>query len=138
MPMMLIGSDMFNREEGEEIYKLLLSLSYNGNFINPNKHWNGFNILHRELGNIGALELGVPLYNKNKSKITPKLVYLLNCDEFESHDIPNSAYVIYQGTNGDKGAKRADFILPGAAYLEKSSTYVSTEGRVNVTSQVSL
>ncbi len=37
--------------------------------------------------------------------------------------------MIYQGHNGDRGAARADVILPGAAYTEKDATYVNTEGR---------
>jgi NADH-quinone oxidoreductase subunit G len=40
--------------------------------------------------------------------------------------------VIYQGTHGDRGAHRADVILPGAAYTEKSGTYINTEGRVQM------
>ena len=43
-----------------------------------------------------------------------------------------SAFVIYQGTHGDRGAHRADVILPGAAYTEKNGTYVNTEGRVQL------
>ena len=39
---------------------------------------------------------------------------------------------IYIGSNGDRGAMRADVILPGAAYPEKSATYVNTEGRVQM------
>jgi NADH-quinone oxidoreductase subunit G len=42
------------------------------------------------------------------------------------------AFVVYVGTHGDAGAHRADVILPGAAYTEKSATYVNTEGRVQV------
>ncbi len=38
-------------------------------------------------------------------------------------------FVVYQGSHGDAGAHRADVILPGAAYTEKSGTYVNTEGR---------
>ena len=41
--------------------------------------------------------------------------------------------MIYQGHHGDAGAHRADVILPGAAYTEKSATYVNTEGRVQQT-----
>jgi NADH-quinone oxidoreductase subunit G len=41
-------------------------------------------------------------------------------------------FVVYQGTHGDRGAHRADVILPGAAYTEKSGTYVNTEGRVQM------
>ena len=82
---------------------------------------------------MGALEIGVPLYNPNLQAFSPKLVYLLGCDDFLPEDIPQNAKVIYQGTHGDIGASRADLILPGATYIEKSATYVSTEGRVNTT-----
>jgi NADH-quinone oxidoreductase subunit G len=40
--------------------------------------------------------------------------------------------VVYIGTHGDAGAHRADVILPGAAYTEKSAIYVNTEGRVQI------
>ena len=33
---------------------------------------------------------------------------------------PRHAFVVYQGSHGDRGAHRADVILPGAAYTEKS------------------
>ena len=42
------------------------------------------------------------------------------------------AFVVYIGTHGDRGAHRADVILPGAAYTEKSGIYVNTEGRVQM------
>jgi NADH-quinone oxidoreductase subunit G len=41
-------------------------------------------------------------------------------------------FVVYIGTHGDRGAHRADVILPGAAYPEKSAIYVNTEGRVQM------
>jgi len=37
--------------------------------------------------------------------------------------------VIYQGSHGDRGANRADLILPGAAYTEEQGLFVNTEGR---------
>ncbi|MGI9387115.1 MAG: molybdopterin-dependent oxidoreductase, partial [Methyloligellaceae bacterium] len=54
--------------------------------------------------------------------------YLLGVDELDMDRLGN-AFVIYQGTHGDRGAHRADIILPGAAYTEKNGTYVNTEGR---------
>lgn len=38
-----------------------------------------------------------------------------------------------QGHHGDKGAARADVVLPGAAYTEKAGLYVNFEGRVQST-----
>ena len=60
------------------------------------------------------------------------MLYLLGADEI---DLPGAgkAFVIYQGSHGDRGAHRADVILPGAAYTEKSATYVNTEGRAQMT-----
>jgi len=42
------------------------------------------------------------------------------------------AFVVYLGSHGDAGAGRADVVLPGAAYTEKSATYLNTEGRVQM------
>src|SRR5690606_23899466 len=56
-------------------------------------------------------------------------VYLLGVDEIDPSQFGN-AFVIYQGHHGDAMASRADIILPGAAYTEKSALYVNTEGRV--------
>jgi len=38
-------------------------------------------------------------------------------------------FVIYQGHHGDRGAHRADVILPAAAWAEQSGLYVNLEGR---------
>lgn len=40
------------------------------------------------------------------------------------------------GHTGDEGAYYADLILPGASYLEKSASYVNTDGRVQRTRAV--
>ena len=54
---------------------------------------------------------------------------MLGADETTPAD---GAFVVYIGTHGDRGAHRADVILPGAAYTEKSGLYVNTEGRVQM------
>ena len=55
-----------------------------------------------------------------------EVVYNLGVDE---GDIPAGPVVIYQGSHGDRGAHRADIILPGAAYTEENGLFVNTEGR---------
>jgi NADH-quinone oxidoreductase subunit G len=62
------------------------------------------------------------------------VIYNLGADEI---DIPPGPFVVYQGTHGDRGAHRADVILPGAAYTEKSGTFVNTEGRVQMANRAS-
>ena len=53
-------------------------------------------------------------------------IYNLGADEVE---IADGAFVIYQGSHGDRGAHRADVILPSAAYTEENGLFVNTEGR---------
>jgi NADH-quinone oxidoreductase subunit G len=99
--------------------------------------WNGFNVLHTAAARVGGLELGmVPgkggsdvegiLEAAGKGEI--EVVYLLGADEIATERL-GKAFVIYQGHHGDRGAARADVILPGAAYTEKDAVYVNTEGR---------
>ena len=54
---------------------------------------------------------------------------LLGADEMPS-DRLEGTYKVYIGHHGDKGARQANVVLPGAAYAEKHGTYVNTEGRV--------
>jgi NADH-quinone oxidoreductase subunit G len=54
------------------------------------------------------------------------VIYNLGADEV---DIAPGAKVIYQGSHGDRGAHRADIILPAAAYPEEAGLFVNTEGR---------
>jgi NADH dehydrogenase (ubiquinone) Fe-S protein 1 len=76
---------------------------------------------------------GVSLIKQQK----PKFLFLLGADEnsISRADLnPNESYIVYQGHHGDAGAEQADVILPGAAYTEKNSTFVNTEGRSQYTS----
>src|SRR6185503_6143418 len=59
---------------------------------------------------------------------------LLGADEIDTAAL-GKAFVIYQGSHGDAGAQRADVILPGSAYTEKSATFVNTEGRAQLTAR---
>ena len=92
-------------------------------------------MLHTAAARVGALDLGfVP---GPGGKALPAmlgggvdLLWLLGADEFDVDAIGAGTFVVYQGHHGDRGAARADVILPGAAYAEKNGTYVNTEGRV--------
>lgn len=96
--------------------------------INKEEHWNGFNILHNDVGRLSALELGIT--SKTPDQVEKgKVVYLLGADNFRHEEIPEDAFVIYQGHTGDEGAYYADLILPTSSYLEKVGTYVNTDGR---------
>ena len=93
--------------------------------------WNGYNIVHFSASRMAGLILGYA----QKGGITdleaaaPELVLMLGADEVAA-DRFKGAYKVYIGHHGDRGAKQADLILPGATYAEKHGTYVNTEGRV--------
>lgn len=130
-PMVLVGAHTLQREDGAGILRLLDEINRKYKVIQPENHWNGFNVLHKDVGTVAALELGIG--SSRKEGLKPKFVYLLGADNFRPEEIPEGAFVVYQGTHGDEGVYRANVILPGAAYTEKQATYVSTEGRVQMT-----
>ena len=87
---------------------------------------------------MGGLDLGfVPGEGgKNVAAMMGALdvLFLLGADELAMDRI-GDAFTVYLGSHGDAGAHRADVILPGATYTEKSGTYVNTEGRVQMTNR---
>ena len=132
-PMLIIGQGALNRADGEAVLGTLAKIAADSGVVKDG--WNGFNILHTEASSVGALDIGfVPgeggLDTAHMTKAGAlDVLFLLGVDEIE---VPEGAFVIYQGTHGDKGAHRADIILPGAAFSEKSGLYVNTEGRVQL------
>jgi NADH-quinone oxidoreductase subunit G len=90
-------------------------------------------VLHNAAARVGALDLGfVPGQGGLDAAAMAQagaldVLFLLGADEI---DVAPGAFVVYQGSHGDRGAHRADVILPGATYTEKAGVYVNTEGRV--------
>jgi NADH dehydrogenase/NADH:ubiquinone oxidoreductase subunit G len=127
LPMVIVSAAALARQDGESIRQLVNKLGEYGNIVNQKEKWNGINILHNEAARVGALDIGIKPQRTTDKKA--KLYYLLGSDNFRHEEIPEDSFVIYQGTTGDEGAYYADLILPGASYIEKSSTYVNTDGR---------
>ena len=132
-PMFIIGQGALNRADGGAILGMAAKAAASLGVIKDG--WNGFNILHTEASLVGALDIGfVPGEGGLDTGGMLKsgaldVLFLLGVDEV---DVPAGPFVVYIGTHGDRGAHRADVILPGAAYPEKSGTYVNTEGRVQM------
>jgi NADH-quinone oxidoreductase subunit G len=97
--------------------------------------WNGFAVLHTAASRVGGLDLGFVPGKGGKSVSgmmgAMDVLFLLGADELDMSKI-GDAFTVYIGTHGDEGAHRADVILPGATYTEKSGTFVNTEGRVQM------
>jgi NADH-quinone oxidoreductase subunit G len=93
--------------------------------------WNGFNVLHISASRMASLILGYaqPGGLADLEAAEPQVVLLLGADEVPA-DKFKRAFKVFIGHHGDKGARMADLVLPGALYAEKHGTYVNTEGRV--------
>jgi NADH-quinone oxidoreductase subunit G len=83
-------------------------------------------ILHTAAARVGGMDIGFANADGLACLDGAKLIYNLGADEI---DLPKGAFVVYQGSHGDRGAHRADVILPGGTYTEQSGTFVNTEGR---------
>jgi NADH-quinone oxidoreductase subunit G len=135
-PMVVVGQGALTRADGAAVlaaaWKLAASIGALG------VDWHGFNVLHTAAARVGALALGF-LPGSGASGLDGMMqggvdvLWLLGADEFDTARIGAETFVVYQGHHGDRGAARADVILPGAAYTEKSGTYMNTEGRVQRT-----
>ena len=137
-PLLLVGAAAFARADGAAIASLAAKAAADLGAVKDG--WNGFCVLHSAASRVGALDLGfVPGeggLNARQMAASGSLdmLFLLGVDEI---DIAPGAFVVYIGTQGDRGAMRADVVLPGAAYPEKSATYVNTEGRVQMATRAS-
>ena len=83
-------------------------------------------VLHMAAGRVGAMDVNAVNENGMDGVNAAEVIYNLGADEVE---IGDGAFVIYQGSHGDRGAHRADVILPAAAYTEENGLFVNTEGR---------
>jgi NADH-quinone oxidoreductase subunit G len=128
----LVGQGALTRHDGAAVLSAVAKAAVSTGALAEG--WNGFSVLHTAAARAGGLDIGfVPgeggLNTAAMAGGGVDVLFLLGADEI---DVDPRAFVIYIGTHGDRGARRADVILPGAAYTEKSGIYVNTEGRVQM------
>ena len=131
-PIVLVGAAGLARSDGAAVLSLAAKLALDIGAVKDG--WNGFGVLHDTASRVGALDIGfAPGGGLSIAQMatfgTLDLLFLLGADETK---VADGTFVVYIGTHGDRGAHRADVILPGAAYTEKSGIYVNTEGRVQM------
>jgi NADH-quinone oxidoreductase subunit G len=132
-PIIVLGQGALTRADGGAVLSLAAKAALAVGAVKDG--WNGFSVLHTAAARVGGLDLGfVPAAGGLDAQAMAKTgaldtVFLLAADEI---DVELGAFVVYQGTHGDRGAHRADVILPAATYTEKSGIYVNTEGRVQI------
>ncbi len=135
-PMVIVGQGALNRPDGTAVLSMAAQIAVSCGAVKDG--WNGFGVLHTAASRVGGLDIGfVP---GKGGKATAQMLtgmdvlFLLGADEFDH--AKTKGFVVYVGSHGDKGAQRADVILPGSAWTEKSGIYVNTEGRVQMASRV--
>jgi NADH-quinone oxidoreductase subunit G len=111
----IVGQGALREADGEAVLAACMALS--GRML----------VLHSAAARVGAMDVGAVAQGGMTAAIDgAEVIYNLGADEVE---IAPGAVVIYQGSHGDRGAHRADIILPGAAYTEENGLFVNTEGR---------
>ncbi|HSY57123.1 MAG TPA: NADH-quinone oxidoreductase subunit NuoG [Bradyrhizobium sp.] len=132
-PIVLVGADATTRHDGAAVLALAAKLALDVGAVKDG--WNGFAVLQNTASRVGALDIGFATGagGLNVAQMTTfgtlDVLFLLGADEVK---VPDDTFVVYIGTHGDAGAHRADVILPGAAYTEKSGIFVNTEGRAQM------
>src|SRR6201999_1229847 len=131
-PIVLVGSGAAARHDGAAVLAAAAKLALDVGALKDG--WSGFAVLQDTASRVGALDIGFAAGGLSMAEMatfgTIDVLFLLGADEVK---VPDGTFVVYIGTHGDRGAHRADVILPGAAYTEKSGIYVNTEGRAQMT-----
>jgi NADH-quinone oxidoreductase subunit G len=132
-PMVLLGRGALVRADGAAVLAAAWAVARHADALRED--WHGFNLLHQFGGQVGTLSVGF-LPGEAGRNVAGMMgggvdvLWLLGADSLDMSAIGPETFVIAQGHHGDAAARRADVILPGAAYTEKDATYLNTEGRV--------
>jgi NADH-quinone oxidoreductase subunit G len=133
-PMFIVGAGAVTGEAGAAVLALAAKSAASMGLVKDG--WNGWNVLHTAASRVGGLDMGFVPGDGGKTAVEMvekdalDVLFLLGADEIDLS--ASDAFTVYLGSHGDRGAAKADVILPGAAYTEKSGVYVNTEGRVQL------
>ena len=117
--LVIVGQGAINEADGAAVLAHAMRLAENSN--------SKLLVLHTAASRVGAMDVACVTEGGLSAAVEgAEVIYNLGADEV---DIAAGAFVIYQGSHGDRGANRADIVLPGAAYTEESGLFVNTEGR---------
>ena len=117
--LVIVGQGALQEADGEAVLAHAMKLAANSD--------SKLMILHTAAARVGAMDVDAVTEGGMAAAMDgAEVIYSLGADEVE---IGEGAFVIYQGSHGDRGAHRADIILPGAAYTEENGLFVNTEGR---------
>ncbi|MBK5947369.1 NADH-quinone oxidoreductase subunit G [Rhodobacter veldkampii DSM 11550] len=121
--LVIVGQGALNEADGEAVlaHAMALTKALGGKML----------VLHTAAARVGAMDVGAVTEGGLLAAVEGvEVIYNLGADEVEiAPAAEGGPFVIYQGSHGDRGANRADVILPAAAYTEENALFVNTEGR---------
>ena len=116
-PLVIVGQGALQEADGAAVLAAAQQIAARGGKLL---------VLHTAAARVGAMDVDATNPRGMEAISEAEVIYNLGADEVE---IGEGAFVIYQGSHGDRGAHRADVILPAAAYTEENGLFVNTEGR---------
>jgi len=132
-PIIILGQSILKMNSGIYIFEELKKFLSKNNKIN--NEWNSLNILSNNASTVGSYDLNILSSNNGENltleKIKKKqieIIFLFGQEDLRFNK--SKEFIIYIGSHGDRGAKMADIILPGAAYTEQDGYFTNLEGRI--------
>ena len=123
--LVIVGQGALQEADGAAVLAAAQKIALNTN--------SGLLVLHTAASRVGAMDVDATNERGLDAVSEADVLINLGADNIEVAPRENGgAFVIYQGSHGDRGAHRADVILPGAAYTEESGLFVNTEGRPQI------
>ncbi len=122
--LVIVGQGAINEADGAAVLAHAMKLAENSG--------SKLLILHTAASRVGAMDVGAVTEGGLAAATDgAEVIYNLGADEVEiaARSENGGPFVIYQGSHGDRGASRADIILPAAAWTEENGLFVNTEGR---------
>jgi NADH-quinone oxidoreductase subunit G len=129
----MVGAGRARRRTAQPCWRWPRKLA--GDFGAVTDGWNGFAVLQAPASRVGALDLGfVPSEGglTVAADVAPGAPTCCSCSAPTKSRSQDRHLRRLHRHAWRRGAHRADVILPGAAYTEKSGLYVNTEGRVQM------
>ena len=129
-PCVIFGSSFFKILNEESARLIITFISKNTRILY--KDYFGFNFLSFQASQVGSFDLGL---STNNIYSKPTLIYAVG-DAIIPSNVSKTAFIVYQGHQGNLNALKADLILPGSAYTEKDCIFINTEGRAQKTQKI--
>ena len=131
-PCIILGSSIKKRLDSKSISKLIENLSNNINIVSDN--WFGLNFLNTIPNSVANSILNINSKN-NINFNKKKFIFCIGLDSYSNifKKFSNNAFIVAQTPYSDVCLKDTNLILPSTSFLEKESTFINLEGRIQKT-----